>query len=326
MAIARGNIVREGEKGVFHVTAKCVRGAYLGGTDPSSGKSYEHRRAWILSRLKRLTEGFGVKILAYAFMPDHFHLAAWTRPDLLAACSGPDLARRWLLVSLKKPQEQISEQFDEQDVDALAGRPEWVTEARERLGSLSWFMRCFNEYIARRANKEDGYRGRFWDGRFKCQSILDDSALLTCMAFIDLNPIRSGLAGSLEDSAPAAIALRLAAAQNDSGAGDWLYPFHDQVPAGGGGDALPFNFKDYHELLEWTGGKIRAGEAGVVPENLLPLLNGLEIDPGLWLEIVRGFSRMFFLAAGKAESMKLAAQQSNRKWLRGYKSGSRAFL
>ena len=54
--------------------------------------------------------------------------------------------------------------------------------------------------IARRANEEDGCKGRFWEGRFKCQRLADAGAVAACMAYVDLNPVRADLAETPEES------------------------------------------------------------------------------------------------------------------------------
>jgi hypothetical protein len=56
-----------------------------------------------------------------------------------------------------------------------------VAAARARLQSLSWFMKCLKEPLARLANQQDKARGAFFEGRFKSVAILDEESILaTC--------------------------------------------------------------------------------------------------------------------------------------------------
>ena len=80
-ASARRHIVQEAFVGVYHCIARCVRRAFLCGTDSYSGRDYSHRKAWIIDRLRALAGLFGALVCGYAIMSDHLHLVLRNRPD-----------------------------------------------------------------------------------------------------------------------------------------------------------------------------------------------------------------------------------------------------
>ena len=134
-------------------------------------------------------------------MSNHLHVVLRTRPDWVDDWSDEEVARRWLAIFPRIKDENGAPVVDDDEgIRQIVRDTDRLGELRHRLQSVSWFMRCLNEFVAREANKEDNCKGRFWEGRFKCQALLDEAALVACMAYVDLNPIRAGLATTPEES------------------------------------------------------------------------------------------------------------------------------
>src|ERR1700722_19409097 len=199
---ARGQIVVEDSVGVYHCIARCVRRAFLCGVDQYTGKDYTYRKEWILNRLRELAGLFAVEVCGYSVMSNHLHLVLRNRPDIAEQWSDDEIALRWRRVFPPRD-DATGEPVEptEHDLAMLTANPERLLELRKRLSNLSWFMRCLCEKIARAANHEDGSSGRFWAGRFKSVALLDEAAILACSVYVDLNPIRAGLAATPEESA-----------------------------------------------------------------------------------------------------------------------------
>ena len=347
MTIARSRLVQEGHEGTFHCISRCVRSAFLCGHDTATNKNYEHRRKWLYSRLVELSGIFLMDVCGYAVMGNHLHVILRIRPDLSGECSDLEIADRWwrLFPKRRTVSFQAAEPTEEELALIIAGDGR-VEELRARLASLSWFMRCLKENIARRANVEDGCTGRFWEGRFKSIALLDQAALLTCLAYVDLNPIRAGMAESPESSAYTSAQERIEARQAEkklkavatmkpldhqtrielekqSKRDQWLCPFMDQPHRRG---FLDVNLEEYLELLDWTGRQIVEGKKGAIPPYLAPILFRLDVDQEQWLFGCRKFGTLFYRVAGKVTCMAQAAREFGHKWLKGQKSSKALFL
>jgi REP element-mobilizing transposase RayT len=196
----RSEQFRHDEIAIVHCVQRCVRRAFLTGLDEVSGKDYSFRREWIRRRFEALASVFAIDVLTYAILSNHVHVILRNRPDVLANLSDEEVAIRWLRVFPGRRIEEHLAEPSQIDVKQVLADPEQLAVIRTRLSDISWFMRALAEPIARMSNAQDECTGRFWEGRFKAQRIVDDAGLLACAMYVDLNPIRAAMAERLADS------------------------------------------------------------------------------------------------------------------------------
>jgi REP element-mobilizing transposase RayT len=268
----------------------------LCGEDKVTGKNFEHRRGWVEDKLLALGQVFAIDVAAFAIMSNHTHVVLFIDDESAKSWSTEDVLSRWHQLFKGT---LLTQQYCRGEPIAAYLLPsliETVECYRARLMDISWFMRLLNESIARQANLEDNCTGRFWEGRFKSQALLDEAALAACMAYVDLNPVRAGIANTPEDSAHTSVQHRVAQIKNGKQP-SYLLPFvgnpKEKMPKG-----LPFELIDYLELIELTGRCIREDKSGYIDQAQPVLLNRLNISPENWLTLSKGFRKLFHGAVG----------------------------
>jgi REP element-mobilizing transposase RayT len=308
MTYARSILIPKGSAGTFHCVSRCVRRAYLCGEDRLTGRSFEHRRQWLEDRIHELAGIFGVAIWGYAVMSNHLHVVVQILPEVVSRWSNAEIVERWMRLYPRQ------DQNPEIRAEALVGNVERIKELRERLSNLSWFMRCLVEPIARAANKEDVCKGRFWEGRFKAQCLLDDNAVLAAMAYVDLNPVRAKICDTLEASVHTSARERLTEIEQQSGAAD-----RPLAPIAGirGMCVLQMTQAEYLNLVDYTGRQIRADKRGTLEGQPPAALARLGYRSDTWTRQVLAVKSDFSRAMGAVECLIAKAAEMGQCWLRG---------
>ena len=218
------------------------------------------------------------RCLEWLVMSNHYHVVLFIDTESQKKAHPKDIVSRWHQlhkgnsVSVKYLEGDYLEPHEIEQLNA------YVDKWREQLASISWYMRVLNEKVARMANIEDDVTGRFWEGRFKCQALLDEKALLSCMAYVDLNPVRSTMAATPEESDHTSIRHRVKhwkansegsnQQKNPNAKGDSFQPANLHPFVGNQREGMPtgsvFSLVDYLQLVDWTGRQIRDDKVGSI--------------------------------------------------------------
>lgn len=315
---ARRDVIDESEVGAYHVYSRTVRRSFLLGKDPRTGQDYRHRKDLLLKRLALLLEVFAIDCLDSAVLDTHFHLILRNRPDLVAQWSDQEVAERWL--RLNRAELDLRPPPSADEIAGLMADAAALAKARQRLSSISWLMAYLKEPLARVFNFEDDTDGHFWAARFGCVRLTTETSLLACSLYVAMNPVRAGMAKSVETSEYTSLHARLL----DRQSGDPERPrsgFLAAVHVDGDGYAgaavrrrpsdqgyLGLTFDEYVELVDSLIQRERAERAGQFEATFPPVLARLGITRPEWEATLRLTSRRFMRTIERSRKLRAEAR------------------
>jgi REP element-mobilizing transposase RayT len=287
----------------------------LCGEDTFTGQNYEHRRGWVEERLLFLGSVFSIDICAYAVMSNHTHVVLCVDKPQADSWPMAEVLRRWHLLHQGTLLSQKYQRGDELTKSELLSLEETTEVYRQRLYDISWLMRNLNEHIAREANKEDNCTGRFWEGRFKSQALLDESAVLACMAYVDLNPIRAKMETTPETSKHTSIQNRIQSlikGEQPKKLMCFVGNYGHNMPKG-----IAYSLIDYCELVDATGRCIREDKAGHIDNQHGPILERIGLNSAQWLTLTTEFEKHFHTAVGSERMLQQFKLHTDHQRIRG---------
>ncbi|NBD95099.1 MAG: hypothetical protein GVY11_01300 [Gammaproteobacteria bacterium] len=233
-------------------------------------------------------------------MSNHFHIVLRSDPVAVWQWTDREVAERWLAIFPASISNRDDPACVERATLALLGNAARLDVIRGRLGSISWFMRALNEPIAR-----------------------DERAVLSCMAYVDLNPVRAGMYETLRESEHTSVRHRRVSTRSAVGKALGRRSHQDPLKPVAGlncGSLAELTESSYIDLVRWTGlkahpekrGKLSAHEEAP-PEGLWSVAN----HPREWVRRVQGTESRYYRAIGSAEALMLKAADLGQRWMKG---------
>ena len=155
----------------------------------------------MLDALRRAAEFSGVNVGAFAVMDNHFHVVVQV-PAHAGTVPEEEVLRRYTVLMggraslrLEARLRSLRESGDAAAAEAELGR------LRARMHDLSQFVKTFKEEFGRLFRRRGPFPGTLWEGRFRSTLIGGAEYLRRCAAYVEMNPVRAGLAARAADYA-----------------------------------------------------------------------------------------------------------------------------
>ena len=317
MAYPRSKTVNLDVTEYYHLVSRCVRKCFLCGIDKESGRSYEHRKEWVQNRLIALDQVFCIDICSYAVMSNHTHLVLKVNRGHANQLSERQVLERWHLMfqGTKLTREFLRTGQYPEDVKSKTALRKSIKKFRKRLYDLSWYMKSLNEYIAKRANKEDDCTGHFWEGRYFAQAILDFSALTATMAYVDVNPFRAGLVKLPEHAKYTSLHQRITALRMGIKL-KFLRNFRSNSNSSSN-NCIDMFFTEYLEIIDFFCQRIMLKNDNMMFIESPPIIKRLNLQEDEFVDITQNIENYFPIAIGNQNRMEEFKKATGRTRIKG---------
>ena len=160
-------MVVKDEPAVYHVMSRTALDGFVLG---------DLEKEYLLELIKKLSKAYFAEVLGFCVMGNHFHLLVKMHPE-----------ERYSNEEIKKRYEHYYGEGKEEP------GPGQLSSLRKKWESLSEFIKEIKQSFSRYYNKQHNRRGFFWGGRFKSVIVENGETLISCLAYVDLNPVRAGI-------------------------------------------------------------------------------------------------------------------------------------
>ena len=160
----------KGEPALYHVVSRtALDGFVLADTE----------KEYLLNLIKHLSRIYFAEVLGFCIMGNHFHLLV--RMDTGDNYDDEQIKGRYRLYYGEEREADLQDE-------------EMIEQFRAKWEDLSEYVKEIKQGFSRFYNKRHGRKGFFWSERFKSVIVDNGETLINCLAYIDLNPVRAGIA------------------------------------------------------------------------------------------------------------------------------------
>jgi REP element-mobilizing transposase RayT len=200
-------------------------------------------RRKLLDFIERFSKVYCCKVVGFCQMGNHYHLILWF--DEHQSLSREAL---WKRASLLYPETLLKGWLN----------ANWQ-RFETRIFDVSEYMRNLQAAFARWFNQAFGRRGRFWADRFKSTLLESEKQVRDCLLYVELNPVRAGIAERPEEYDGSSLYLR------EIHKDRWMMPLTDLMGQKRRAKAL----LDYKAMIYYRGNVPTKQGQAAIPDRII---------------------------------------------------------